>query len=124
MAADLTPFLVRTLEQPFEWGVCDCTLWVADWCVERWGVDPAATFRGRYGSAEEAGVLTAAGLVETIRPFMGFAVETAEPQVGDVGVVEIDGKQTSAIRTEGGWTIKTPAGLGEKALSHLIAWGA
>lgn len=34
--------------RPFVWGTLDCCLFVADCCVALCGVDPAASYRGRY----------------------------------------------------------------------------
>ncbi|AXC50071.1 hypothetical protein DRW48_10535 [Paracoccus suum] len=124
MAEGLNAYLARTWDRPFVWGECDCTLWVADWCAERWGQDPAASFRGRYSTQDEAEALTAGGLLETIRPFMGFLVEWTEARPGDVGVVMIDGRETAAIRTENGWAVKSLAGMGEANMPALAIWGS
>ena len=125
MEQSLTAFLARTWEAPFVWGSSDCTLWVADWCVVRWTVDPAASFRSRYTTQAEAEMLIEDGLAETIRPFMRFAVEkTADAaEDGDVGVVLVDGKETGAIRTGGLWAIKTAAGTGAADFPAVAIWG-
>ncbi len=44
----LDKFITMMSKTPFEWGVCDCALFVADWCVVYGGFDPAESYRGRY----------------------------------------------------------------------------
>ncbi len=123
MAEGLTAFLQRTWERPFVWGESDCTLWVADWCKARWGMDPAGAFRGRYSTQAEAERLTARGLAVTVRPYMTFAREKEAADEGDVGVVIVDGKETSAIRAGGQWLIKTPLGVGAHDFLAVAIWG-
>lgn len=123
MEQSLTLFLRRTWDAPFVWGRCDCTLWVADWCRERWGIDPAAAVRERYTTEAEAERLIASGLAETIRPLMRFAREKDAADVGDVGVVMLAGRETAAIRVGERWAIKTPAGMGEADLPAVAIWG-
>lgn len=43
-------FLPYYRRRPFEWGQCDCCLFVADWVQTMAGFDPAAALRGRYHS--------------------------------------------------------------------------
>ncbi len=38
----------------FAWGTHDCVLWCAEWIRKLTGQDPAADWRGAYGSKEEA----------------------------------------------------------------------
>jgi hypothetical protein len=40
--------------RPFVWGTLDCCLFVADCCVALCGIDPAASYRGRYCTETEA----------------------------------------------------------------------
>lgn len=123
MGAGLTAFLERTAGRPWVWGVSDCTMWVADWCVQRWGVDPAAAYRGRYRDEAEMLALTADGLLPLVAPCMTFARLVEAPQDGDVAVVKAEGKQVSAIRVGPHWAITTPAGQHFARFKPLAIWG-
>lgn len=77
----------------WQWGLCDCTLFVADWVVDATGKDPGTDLRGTYFDAEGASaVLQAAGgceaLVEAKLVPLGFKRSQA-PQDGDVGIVRV-----------------------------------
>ena len=123
MGAGLTAFLQRTADLPWRWGETDCTMWVADWCIQRWGVDPAAAFRGRYRNEAEMLALTADGLLALVAPCMTFARLVDEPQDGDVAVVEALGRQMGAIRVGPHWAIKTEGGIVFAGLHPLAVWG-
>lgn len=118
-------FAALTAGQPWRWGVQDCTLWAADWCVARWGIDPARSFRDRYATEAEADALIAeaGSLIELVRPQMRFAAEKPAPDDGDVGVIEVLGRQTAAVRVGDKWAFRTPAGIGFVAAPALIVWG-
>lgn len=79
------------LPHRWQWGFCDCTLFVADWVLEASGRDPGADLRGTYFDAEGANaILLAAGgceaLVVAKLSALGFA-RSHVPQDGDVGIV-------------------------------------
>ena len=118
-------FAALTAARPWQWGVQDCTTWAADWCVERWGIDPALSFRERYSTEAEAEALIAeaGSLVELVRPQMRFAAEKAGAADEDVGVIEGLGRQTAAVRAGDKWAFRTPAGIGFVDAPALIVWG-
>lgn len=121
----MTPgeYIRRTATLRWEWGVQDCTIWVADWCIERWGIDPAAAFRGSYGTEAEAEDIIFAGLANIVSPAMYFLREKDDPESGDVGIIKIKGRQVSAIRNCGAWWFRTPRGVACLTARPLIAWG-
>lgn len=118
-------FMAMTKGRPWSWGDQDCTMWVSDWCRLRWRVDPALPFRGRYDSEAGAQALIdeAGSLIGLISPQMLFLHEKSEADEGDVGVIEVLGAQTSAIRVGDKWAFRTQAGVGFVAASPLIVWG-
>lgn len=118
-------FAAITAEQPWSDGVQDCCMWPADWCVARWGVDPARSFRERYSTEAEAEALIAAAgsLVELVRPHMAFLTQKEAPDDGDVGVIEVLGRQTGAVRAGDKWAFRTRAGIGFLDVPALIGWG-
>lgn len=118
-------FAALTAARPWQWGVQDCTTWAADWCVARWGIDPALPFRERYTTEAEAEALIAGagGLVELVRPQMRFLAEKIAADDGDVGVIAVLDRPTAAIRAGDKWAFRTQAGIGFVAAPALIVWG-
>lgn len=118
-------FVAISTPRPWRWGVVDCSMWMADWCAYRWGIDPAAPFRQRYSSEAEAEALIAeaGSLIALIRPQMGFLTEKQEAAIDDVGVIEVMGRQTAAIRVDDAWAFRTPRGIGFLDVPALIVWG-
>lgn len=51
----------------------------------------------------------------------GF-VETSEPKIGDVGVVDSEQGQALAIRTQIGWAVKGVNGFVVAPFPHTKAW--
>lgn len=124
MAAGLRRWLAEGMDAPWVWGKSDCTIWVADWCALHFGHDPAASFRGAYDDQAGAERLIAAVLADTIAPFMPPMRATLEPAPGDVGVIDIRGRQVAAIWTGRLWAFRTLRGLGEAPARAIIAWGS
>lgn len=122
MTDPLDEWLTAAMRLPWAWGISDCTIWVADWCVIRFGHDPAAGFRGRYDDAAGAEALIAAGLATTITPCMTPMTRTASPARGDVGVIVMGGREVAAICTGPRWAFRTPRALAEAEAIPLISW--
>lgn len=123
MADAVDRFLTAGAALPWVWGVSDCTIWVADWCVLHFRQDPAAIFRGRYADEAGAEVLIAAGLARTIAPWMPPLRVTDAPRRGDVGIIDIRGREVAAIWTGRRWAFRTPRGLGECPTRAIVSWG-
>ena len=122
--ADLAAYVQRTAGLPWGWGRQDCTIWVADWCIERWGSDPAARFRGRYCSETEALELTASGLLETVAPELSLRRKAAAAAAeGDIGVIEFRGRHVSAIWSGSHWLFRTPRGIALARCKAIAIWG-
>lgn len=120
--SDLDRYLAASASLPWIWGVSDCTMWVADWCRNHFGHDPAAAFRGGYDDEAGARMLTMAGLLETIRPWMAPLRPTSAPLAGDVGILCLTARQVAGICTGPAWAIRTPRGLFEAPMTPLCAW--
>lgn len=120
----MTPgeYVQRTAGLPWQWGVQDCTVWVADWCRLRWGIDPAESYRGRYSSETEALALTATGLAATVAPHVALRVKDA-PDTGDIGVIEVAGRQVAAIWSGAHWLFRTQRGVGMARRAAIKVWG-
>lgn len=120
MAAGLEHYLTETGDLPFVWGERDCTLWVADWWVARYGEDPAQEFRDRYTTREEAEDFVDGDLVGLIGRYVPQK-DVAER--GDIGVVEIMGREVAAICTGSHWAVKTEGGLLVTRAEPKAVWG-
>ena len=123
MAAAIDDYLTAATRLPWIWGTSDCTIWVADWCVRHFTHDPAAAFRGMYDDEAGAEKLIAAGLVRTIAPWMVPLRITCAPVAGDVGIIDIRGREVAAIWAGRRWAFRTPRGLGEVPARAIISWG-
>lgn len=123
MDSSLEEWLGKAPYLEWQWGETDCTMWVADWCILRFGFDPARMFRGTYSTEEQACDLVAGGLANLIAPFMAPLREKREPEAGDVGVILLAGRETSAIFNGRDWAIRTQRGLFEGPLKPIKVWG-
>lgn len=112
--------------RPFAWGDCDCCLWVCDWIASVRGVDPMASWRGRYSTKRGAyrRIRRGGGFQPTVRAEMAAVglLETTEPKAGDIGMVQTYQGEALAIRTATGWACKSPRGLVVGQFSVLTAW--
>lgn len=122
----LNAFLADGALLPFVYGERDCAIWVADWVNSQNGRDPALRLRGTFDSAfgslrlvHRAGGLPAlvTGLMDRLR-----LSETAQPQLGDVGVISTRKGDLAAICTGDRWAVKTKDGIAIVKASPVKAW--
>ena len=118
----LDEYVAATVEQPWQWGKQDCTIWVADWCSARWGIDPAARYRGRYSDEQGMAALISGGLLATVAPEIALPHKDA-PDEGDIGVIEVAGRQVAAIWSGAHWMFRTPRGVSFARRDALAIWG-
>lgn len=94
-AADWEPRLHAVLDayaaKPFEWGVSDCCLFIADAVQAMTGVDPAKPYRGRYSSETGARLALrrygAGTLLATFDGAFGASVAPAFAHRGDIVLI-------------------------------------
>ncbi|GFD85102.1 DUF6950 family protein [Alteromonas sp. KUL150] len=97
----LTDFVKSKKHTPFEWGVNDCCLFVADMALAITGVDPAATFRGKYKS--ELGAMKQLkkqgfdSVEAVLTHAFGSTVSRLEVRRGDVVLFENDGRDIAGV---------------------------
>lgn len=84
---------------PFVWGSHDCCLWAADVVLSLTGVDHAADWRGTYDSAAGGARLVAelGGVREIATRALGAAISPRMAGVGDLVLVEQDGREMLAV---------------------------
>lgn len=121
MTESLGGYIQRTIDTPWEWGVCDCTMWVADWVLSQTGIDPAAALRGTYATEAEAEALVAGDLAGVVDA-QGVLTRTDAPRPGDVGVITVSGREVAAILTENGWAFRQFDGIGVIRTDPAAAW--
>lgn len=98
---------------PFVLGKMDCSLWAADWVLRQTGIDPAASWRGAYGTEREYMrlLLSEGGLVRVAARAMtrlgARRVAPADAQPGDVGIIVTEKGPALAIRGQLAWMAKT-----------------
>jgi len=122
----LNAFLADGALLPFVFGERDCAIWVADWVRSQTGRDPALRLRGTFDCALGSAriVRRGGGLVPLVSDLMARhgLPETAEPQMGDVGVVETPAGELAAISTGDAWAVKAKDGLAIVRAPVLKAW--
>lgn len=99
--------------QAFAWGTNDCCIFAADCVLAMTGCDLAAAFRGTYSDALGAERLIAElGGVEQIADANCLhQIAPIAAALGDVGVVESDGRKLLAICGGAVWLAPGASGL-------------
>lgn len=124
----LFQFLDYSARHPFEWGVHDCVLEVADWLDRARGLNVANEYRGTY--SDEAGAAAIIGLgglasaMSAKAAALGLA-ETREPKPGDVAVVTAPGQDkplAAILMPSGRWRMKTERGFVTRGVEVIKAW--
>ena len=109
-----TSLVQSRLREPFAWGGQDCCLWAADCVQALTGIDPAESLRGTYSTALEAArIVTELGGLEAI-----VTAALGEPlggplfaSVGDIGIVETNGRQSLAVCNGAHWLAPSDGGM-------------
>ena len=101
----------------FQWGISDCSLMVADWCMANGHDDPAAALRGTYHDEQQCrSLIDASGdLVDVVSACAASArlKRINEPQFGCVAVVGSacrPDRQWAAIWNGARWAVWTVNG--------------
>lgn len=110
--------------KPFQVGVHDCGLWLADWCLEITGRDPAEFVRGHFSTAEELAVLAGQGGLQAIfaRELRRIGVtRTRAPVTGDIALITVaDTELRGALVSGSNFIVLAPA----RGVSRLPMTGA
>jgi hypothetical protein len=111
----LQAFVQSRLAAPFAWGAQDCCLFVCDAIEAITGHDPAADLRGYSTERAALRILRAQGGVRGLADARaGAPVPVLAAQVGDVGLLPLDGRDTLALCGGAHWL--APGALGIVAL--------
>lgn len=123
------------LPHKWQWSYCDCTMFAADWVLEKTGCDPAFDLRGTYASGVEANcIVNRAGGIdqlvgERLEQF-GFH-QVAVPRDGDVGIVSVLAgfdEETATVKEIPGlcfgplWAVMSARGAMVKKVPHSKVW--
>jgi hypothetical protein len=117
----LTDFVKRKKRVPFEWGVNDCCLFVADMTIAITGVDPAATFRDKYTT--ELGAMKAlyeqgfANVEAVLTHAFGEPVSRLEVRRGDVVLFDNAGRDIAGVMFG---EVLAPGDFGIETFSPLV----
>lgn len=112
--------LMRWLDEQrragFAYGLNDCAMFASGAIEAMTGEDPAASWRGTYGSRDEAEAVLAdhGGLAALVTALIGPPrPEAAAARQGDVGLIRVaeDGMETLCIVTSRGLACKTERGV-------------
>lgn len=122
----LRAFLAEGAATPFVWGQTDCSMWCASWIKAVHGVDPAASLRGTYATAEECAALIErhGGFVELVagilKPLQLKPAVTVSP--GDVAVVQTPIGPTMMISAGLSWAWKSEGGVFFSRRDPIQVW--
>jgi len=111
MAELLKQFLKDTITKEFEWGQCDCGLWVCDWIELNTGEDPGKDLRGTYTTELGCGKLLVKskgveGLLADRIPPLADRVY-GRNALGDIAVIDMPNVGAAlTLRTPIGWAVK------------------
>lgn len=110
---------------PFAWGAHDCCLWAADVVEALRGVDYAAAWRGKYDNAAGAAHLVAelGGVRGIAVSALGAAISTRMAGVGDLVLIDQDGREMLGVCNGVEALVVGPAGLEPVGMqAALAAW--
>lgn len=109
--ADLGQYLMEVGGRPWMWGKADCCTFPADWLVLCGMPDPMAPWRGAYDSEEGCAALLkdAGGLMPLWLMGLGEPAY-CEPNIGNVGIVQMWGHEAGAIFTGKRWAVRSSRG--------------
>ena len=108
----LTRFIRSEGRHPFRWGKHDCATFATRWLRRAAGRSSVPGFP-RPSSARAFARLgmTMAQHAEAWAARAGFATDRGSPRFGDVGVIEVDGRQSLAICAGGAWAVRDATGV-------------
>lgn len=114
------------LHAPFEWGRHDCCLFVCDAIEAMTGHDPAKDLRGYSDERGAARILRDAGGVAAYADARaGPEVAPSIAQIGDVGLVITDGRESLALCAGAHWLSVGADGLKSLPITAASrAWSA
>lgn len=130
----LEDYLGAIASEHYRLGLTDCVMTAAQWIKRLHNIDPAASYRGAYRTADESRLL-----VKRLGGFMPMASavldamfdRAPEPETGDVGIVIAPQalKRTlpvvgalMAIRRDRLWIIKAEVGFAGLAVDAVAIW--
>lgn len=137
MSDALSQFLSDAGRRPFIWGQSDCLMFLADWWMQRTGVDPARGFRSVYRDERGARrvMFNAGGIEKHITNCLGTSAQMSlAPQRGDIALVKLPlmlrGRRLimapvgAICVSEQMWAIKAKAGITAGNFPVMQAWTA
>lgn len=120
----IAAFVQSRERAPFAWGDHDCALFVCDAIKEISGHDPASDVRGYKNERGAARVVKKLGGMRTIGASrFGMEIHPMQAQVGDVGLIEIDGRESFALCGGAVWLAPGLNGLERLGINvAVMAW--
>ncbi len=118
----LQALIAERLMEPFAWGAHDCCTFACDAVVAITGRDPAEGLRDHSSAKQAALVLAQHGGVQALGDArLGPRVPILMAQVGDIGLLTLDDRESLAVCGGGHWLAPGLAGLVCLPLSAAVA---
>lgn len=93
----LVAYIDARAAEPFAWSVNDCATFAGDWVLEATGVDPIADFRNPYSEVSAGRALRRLGGIAKATSSRLPEKPPAFAMRGDLGLVEIEGRESLVI---------------------------
>ena len=122
---ELVNYIEIKRQAPFAWGVCDCVLFVCDWCEVITGVNPAEGAHGEYDSELSAYKYLKKQYGNDPAKYIDKHFERVDPnfaQIGDICLCDLDGKDTFGICGKGGFVFFKSDTLIARKIEKKIIW--
>lgn len=120
----IAEFVASRERAPFVWGSNDCALFACDAIAAISGHDPAADVRGYKTERGAARVIKRLGGMRQIGASrFGAPIRPLQAQIGDVGLVDVEGRESFALCGGACWLAPGPHGLQRLGSSSVVlAW--
>ena len=120
----LAGFVASRESAPFVWGSNDCALFMFDAIEAMTGYDPVADLRDYSSELGAARILKRKGGMRGLaKERLGAEIHPMQAQVGDVGLVDVGGRESFALCGGSFWLSPGPNGLVRLDLGvAVMAW--
>jgi hypothetical protein len=116
----LSDHIRQSRRMPFEWGVSDSVIWLADGVALLTGVDHAAEFRGRYDSCAAGRRLLGKTLLAFVAERFDRLDHPVRAEDGDIGVVRQGRDLAFGVFVGAQLYFQTRAGIGIRPRSDAV----
>lgn len=122
---ELAKYIEIKREEPFQWGVCDCVLFTADWCEIITGINPANGAHGKYDSELSAYKYLKKEWNNDTLAYADLYFERVDSnfaQIGDICLCDLYGRDTFGICGHNGFVFFKSERIEIRKIEKKIVW--